>query len=192
MSELQLSLTPERPDQGWTPLHGAEAVASAGLEAAEVCDATVGEFVVLEMAPDVFGQIELGRVGWQLFDLYDAVQGFQVVADERQAMCRQPIPNDQQRLSDLQPEGVQELDDLRALDSAREHPEVEAPEGDAGNDGQLMPVEVVLQDGCLALGSPGAHPGRSFAQSRLIDEDDDPTLFRSVFLERASAPASSA
>src|SRR3982074_3179293 len=145
MSELQLSLTPERPDQAWTALHGAEAVASAGLEIGEVCGATVGEFVVLEMAPDVFSRIELGCIGRKLLDLNGAVQGFQVVADERRSMDGQCGTDDQQGLADLLAEGVQELNDLWALDGAGENPEVETPEGDAGDDGQLMPVEVMLQ-----------------------------------------------
>lgn len=52
-SELQFSLTPERPDQGWAPLNGPKSVASTGLEVAELGDAAVGDLVVLEMAPDV-------------------------------------------------------------------------------------------------------------------------------------------
>src|ERR1019366_8660366 len=106
MSELQLSLMPERPDQGWAPLHGTKAVASTGLQIAEARCAAVGELVVLEMAPDVFGRIKLGRVRGQLFDLDGAVQCFQIVADEGRPVCRQSVPDDQQRLSDLQPEGM--------------------------------------------------------------------------------------
>src|ERR1700690_160136 len=181
MLELQLSLLPERPDQGRTSLHGAQAVARSALQVAEVRGAAVGEFVVLEMAPDVFGRIQFGRVGGQLFDLNGTVQGLQVVAHERRAMGSQSVPDDQQRLADLLPEGVQELDDLRSLDGAGKESEIEAAEGDSGNDRQLAPVEVVLQDRSLALRRPGTHSGRPLAQSGLVDEDDDPPLFRSVF-----------
>ncbi len=106
--------------------------------------AAVGELLMLEMAADVFGRIELGRVGRQLFDLEGTVQCFQTVAHESRPVRWQAVPDDQQRLSDLPAEGMQEFDDLRALDGAREESEVEAPQGDASDDGQLMPVEVVL------------------------------------------------
>ena len=61
-------------------------------------------------------------------------------------------------------------------------PEVEAPARDAGDDRQRVPVEVALQEGGFALGRPRAHPGRAIAQSRPVDEDDDPALFRCAFL----------
>jgi len=136
---------------------------------------------MLQMTPDVFGRIELRCIGRRLLDLDGAVQCFQVIAHESRAMRRQSVPDDQQRLADLLAEGMQELDDLRALDGAWKQPEVETPECDAGNGRQLVPVEVVLQDRRLALGRIGAHTGRPFAVSRLVDEDDDPSLFRSVF-----------
>jgi hypothetical protein len=116
MPEGQLSLTPEHPDQGRTPLHGAKAIASAGLQFAEVHGAAVDEFVVLEMAADVFGRIELGRVGRQLVDLDGAVECFQVPAHESRSMGGEPVPDGQQRLPNLLPEDLQELDNLRILD----------------------------------------------------------------------------
>jgi hypothetical protein len=159
MLELQFSLTPERPDQGRAPLHGAQAIASTGFEVVEVGGATVAEFVMLQMTPDVFGRIELRCIGRQLLDLDGAVQCFQVVAHESRAMRGQSVPDDQQRLAELLPESMQELDDLRTLDGPWKQPEVETPESDAGDDRQLVPVEVVLQDRRLALGSPSAHTG---------------------------------
>jgi hypothetical protein len=89
--------------------------------------------------------------------------------------------DDQQRLADLLPQGVRELDNLRALDGAGEEPEIEALEGDAGDDRELMPIEVMPQNGCFALGRPGAHRRGALAQSGFVDEDDDSSLFRSVF-----------
>jgi len=111
---------------------------------------------------------------------------------QRQLTLEPLVQSTQQRLSDMLPQGVQELDDLRALDGAGEELEAGALEGNAGDDRQLMSVEVMLQDGCFALGRPGAHPGRSLAQSRFVDEEDDSSLFRSVFLASADEFASSA
>src|SRR5450755_93091 len=181
MLELQFCLLPESPDEGRASLHGAQAIARSALQVVEVCSAAVGEFVVFEMAPDVFGRIQFGRVGRQLLDLNGAVQGLQVFAHERRAMRSQSVPNDQQWLADLLAEGMKELDDLRPLDGAGKEPEVKAAEGDSGNNRQLAPVEVILQDRSVALGRPGTHSGWPLAQPGLVDEDDDPPLFHSVF-----------
>jgi hypothetical protein len=76
----------------------------------------------------------------------------------------------------------------------REHqPGPEIPgQLNAGDNGELGPVEVVLQCWGLALRRPSTHPDGSFAKSGLVDEDDDSALFRSVFLKPTSAFASSA
>lgn len=58
------------------------AVANADFQIDEVGGAAVGEFVMLQMAPDVFWGIELGRVGRQLLDLYGTVQSLQVFAHQ--------------------------------------------------------------------------------------------------------------
>jgi hypothetical protein len=81
--ERQLGLTPEGADQGRAPLHRAQAVARTGFQITEVGGATVGECVILQLTPDVFRRIELGRIGRQLFDLHGAVQSLQVVAHHR-------------------------------------------------------------------------------------------------------------
>src|SRR5208337_51973 len=181
ISERHLGLLPERSDQGGPALHRAQAVASAGLEVVEVRCAAVGELVMLQMTPDVLDRIELGRIGRELLDLDGSVEGPQVFAYERRAMGGQAVPDDQQGIADLLPERMQKLDELRALDGIREVPEVEAPEGNVGDHGELMPVEVVLQHRRLTLGRPSTSPRGPFAQSRFVDEDDDSALFRSVF-----------
>ena len=63
ISEGQLSLMPERPDEGGPALHGAQAVASAGFQIVEVNGAAVGKFVMFQMTPEVFGWVEFGCVG---------------------------------------------------------------------------------------------------------------------------------
>lgn len=181
MLELELCLLPEGPDESRASLHRAQAVARAAFQVMEVRGATIGEFMVLEMTPDVFGRVQFGRVGRQLLDLNGSVQGLQVLAHESRAMRGQSVPDDQQRFADLLTEGVQELDDLWPLDGAGKESEVETTEGNSGDDRQLAPIEVVLQDRGVALGRPGTYAGRSLAQSGLVDEDDDSSLFRSVF-----------
>src|SRR6185437_3127637 len=59
--------------------------------------------------------------------------------------------------------------------------EVETLKSDTGDRRELVPVEVVLQDRGLAARCPTTNLSRSFAQSRLVDEDDDSSLFSGVF-----------
>src|SRR5262249_5936871 len=58
---------------------------------------------------------------------------------------------------------------------------VKAIEGDTGHRRELVPVEVILQHGRFAPWRPAAHLGWPLAQSRFVDEDDDPALFSGVF-----------
>ena len=57
------------------------------------------------------------------------------------------------------PEGVEELDDLRPLMAPGKEPEVEAAEGDPGDDRELTPIEVVLQDSGSGPAAPKCAPG---------------------------------
>src|ERR1019366_7717589 len=171
---------PEGTDQSWSTLHGAQAIASPCFQISEIPSAAVGQLVVLEMPPNVFGGVEFRGVGRELLDLDRALEGFEGLAHQRRAMRGQAVPDDEQGFADLTAQGVEKLDDLRTLDRPGKEPEVEAPEGDPGDDRELMPVEVILQDRGLAARCPSAHPGGPFAQSRLVDEDDDSALFCGV------------
>src|SRR5271167_2611970 len=137
--------------------------------------------MVLEMTPDVFSGVELGRIGGQLLNLDGTLERFDVFTHEGRAMRGKTVADDQERGAQLLAEGVQKLNDLWALDGAGKESKVEAAEGNAGDDRELGPVEVILEHGGLAARRPGAHPSGSLAQSRLVDEDDDSALFRSVF-----------
>src|ERR1039457_6095718 len=138
------------------------------------------------MTPDVLGGVELGGIGRELLDLDRSLEGFEILAHQCRAMRGQAVPAHEQGFADLTAERVQELDDLRTLDCTRKESEVEASKSDPGDDRELMPVEVILQDRGLAARRPGAHPGRPLAPSRLIYEDDDSALFCGFFLEPAS------
>jgi hypothetical protein len=75
----------------------------------------------------------------------------------------------------------EELDDLRAFDRTGEEPEVETPPRDAGDRGEQVPVEMVLEDRRLPPGRPGPAAVGPLAQSALVDEDDRLPLRGSVF-----------
>ena len=181
---------PESTDQGRATLHGTQAVASTGFQIGEVPGAAIGEFVVLEMTPDVLRGVELGGIGRELLDLDGALEGFEVLAHERRAMRGQAVPDHEQGFADLASQGIEELDDLRAFDCTRKESEVEAPEGDSGDDRELMPVEVVLQDRVSPRGAQvRTRVGRSLSPDSSMKTMIRP-CFAAFFLELASVSAS--
>lgn len=143
--------------------------------------AQVGDLPVLEVAPDVLNRIEFRRIGWQVVKDDTIALGLDECAHQSALVGLEAVPNDQQLALDLARERGQELHQLWALDAAGEEPEVEVPEGHAGNGGALLPGEAVLQHRRLPLGRPGAHPGRPFAQSRFVDEDEGAPLAPGFF-----------
>ena len=106
-----------------------------------------------------------------------ALHGPQAVA----CAMREFVPDHQHLTSDLPPQGVEKLNQLRTLDRTWKESEVEALESDPSDRRELVPVEVILQDRGVAARCPTANLSRSFAQSRFVDKDDDSPLFSGVF-----------
>src|SRR5581483_12120164 len=139
---------------------------------AQVSGAEVGHRVVFEIAPDVLDRIELRGVGGQILQRQRSVLLFDVVFHQARAVGLQAVPDDQHLATDGRLQRLQELNDLRTLDRAREETEVEAPEAHSGNHRELLPGEAVLQNRSLALRGPGACATGAFRQSRLVNKDD--------------------
>src|SRR5205823_876480 len=133
---------------------------------------------------NVFDGIELRSVCRQPFENDVAGECFDEVLDHPAAVRRQTIPNDQQLAVDLVGERLQEFHELGTTDRPGVKAEVEAPAGDYR---QLLPVKTVLENRCLSSACPGLDPGRSFAQSRFVDEDDGSPFAERLFLAPASA-----
>jgi len=117
-----------------------------------------------------------------------ALHGPQAVA----CAMREFVPDHQNLASDLPNQRVKKFNQLLSLDRPRIQSEIEVLKGDASDRRQMVPIEMILQDRGVPAGCPTTNPSRSFAQSRLVDEDDGSPLFSSVFLTPASARASSA
>ncbi len=86
VSECQICLLPERAHQRWSSLHGAQPIACAGLQVAHVLGAAIGQLVMPQMSPYVFGGIQLWSVRRQRRDLHSAFERFQILAHQRAAM----------------------------------------------------------------------------------------------------------
>ena len=87
--------------------------------------AEVGQLVVFEVAPDVFGGVEFWRVGRKAVD----VESPGVALDERGDLAAsvdgRPVPDDQEFAADVAQQQAEEFDHLRAFDRAVVEPEVE-------------------------------------------------------------------
>lgn len=56
-------MLPERPDQTGAATHPLQRAEGVYAQLAQILRAEIGQFVLLEMAPDVFGRIQFGRIG---------------------------------------------------------------------------------------------------------------------------------
>ena len=93
----------------------------------QIAGAVVRHGVMFEISPDAFDGVHIRRVSGQVVDHDLTALGFHMCPHEFRAMRLQAIPYDQQPLADRGLQGFEELDDLRTLDRAGEHSEVEAP-----------------------------------------------------------------
>src|ERR1700722_4635556 len=177
----QFRLLPEGRDQCAAALHRAQIAASTLAQIGEVAGTVVRHCVMFEVAPDVFDRVQFRRIGRQMLQGDATVEALDVFFDQPRAMRLQAVPDDQKLLADRGLQGLEELNDLRALDRTGEETKVETPIAHAGDDRELLPREAVLQDRCLALRGPGTCAAGSFGQTRFVDEDDYSALPRSDF-----------
>lgn len=139
----------------------------------------------LEPGPLESDGIEIGRVGRQQGHLYRTVRAVEVGAhDPALVLGGAAVPDDQQLVLELCAQGFEELHNLRGLDRAVDQPKQEVRACQASDHRDVLPVEEELDDRRLSLRSPGAHPRRPLAQARLVDEDDQPPLGRTLFIPR--------
>jgi len=147
-----------------------------------VLGADVGKLVLLPVPPDVFHRIKFRSVARQVLGLDVAVGVADELLYERATMCRQTVPNDQQRTMNVTHQRLEEVDHLGSADPLGIEPEVEVAKGDAGGRRKLLPIEVECQNGRLSARRPSAAAIRLQAQSAFIDEDDRALLCLGFFL----------
>src|ERR1700693_394902 len=148
-SDRQLCLLPERGDEPRSTLHGFQTVACKGADFTNSMKAQIGQFALLHVSPNVFDGIELRSVCRQPFENDVAGECFDEVLDDAATMRRQTIPDDEQLAVDLVGERLQEFHELGTTDRTGVEAEVEAPEAQAGDYRQLLPVKTVLENRCL-------------------------------------------
>src|ERR1035437_1608029 len=182
MTSPKSSLNPASGDDRRSFLSALELVAGGDMQLGEIVGTVVGQRMTLEPCPKVFDRIQIGRVRGQEGDLYMPVERIQILAHQEAAMRPQAIPHHQQRLAQVRFERLQERDDFFLLDTALVQPEQAVGASKTSDDRDMIPIEVKLDNRRLALGCPGTNPRRAFADSRLVDEDDQTTFSLGFFL----------
>ena len=182
MTLPKCSLHPASSDDRRSFLRAPELVAGGGVQFGEIVGAVIGQRMTLEPSPEIFDWIQIGRVRGKESDLDMPVDRIQILAHQAAAMRPQAIPDHEQRLAQVGFERLQERDDFLLLDTALVQPEQAVAARQAGDDRDMIPVEVKLNDRRLAFGRPGANPRGAFADSRLVDEDDQAAVSLGFFL----------
>ena len=148
----------------------------------EIARAEVRQLVLFQLRPDVLRRVQFRRVRWQIVDLDLSVQCLDVVVNQAAAMAGQPIPDQQHRTMNLLPKVLDKIEDFCFAHCSRVQAEVKLPHRNAGGDGEIIPIELVLQDRRDAPPRPGADSVRTLAEPALVYEDDDSPLFLGFFL----------
>ncbi len=127
-------------------------------------------------------RVQLGSIGRQVLDLDPAIQRIQVFVHEPAPVRGEAIPDDQQIARNAADQVLEEDHQVLGADRLFEQLEVEVPFGNASDQGQSLPVEVMEQDRSLPARRPSAAPVRPLTQSAFVDEDDRTPLFAGFFL----------
>lgn len=178
----QFSLFPEGGDQVVASAHAPQGAGGGVTEFPAVLGTEVGQFMLLEMTPDVLGGIQFGGIGWQGLQVDPLIQCADEVPHRPTAVNPRAIPDNQQSSGQMPQQMAQELDDLGTLDRSVKELEIEVGEGQSRHHRELLPIEVVLQHRRTTTRGPSANPVRLLAQSALINEDNQPIFAERFFL----------
>ena len=111
-----------------------------------------------------------------------AVECRQVVLYEAATVTGETIPDEQNGPIDLFVQMSDKVQDFFLAHGSFVQAEVELPEGHTGGDGEVVPVELMLQDRRDAAPGPSAYSMRPLAEAALVYEDDDSALLLGFFL----------
>src|SRR5574340_534179 len=166
------SLHPASGDDRRTFLRALELVAGIGVQLAQIRRAVVGQRMPLEPCPQVFDRIQVWRIGRQEGQLDMTAQPVQIFAHQFAAVRLQPVPDNQQWLFEVRLECLQEFDDLFFPDASLVQAEQAVVACQPGDNRNVIPVEVKLDDRRASPGSPSAHARRAFADPGFVDKND--------------------
>lgn len=170
MTLKQTGLHPTSRNDIRTKLGTLELVAGSRLQLGQIVRAEVRQCMTFEPGPQIFDRVQVGRVRRQESNLDMSIGAVQVFPYQFRPVRLEAIPDNQQRLLEVGLERLEKLDDLFLLDAAFVETKKTGKSGKSGNDRQVLPVEMELDDRRLPLGRPSTHPCWSFAEARLVDK----------------------
>src|SRR6266404_32123 len=168
--------------------HAGHALARGRVRLPQARGAAIRQFLSLEIAPQVFHRVQVGGVTGQAFHSQPVPLASQVRLHDAALVSGQAVPDQggllaAQMPTQVAPEGDQALGVVAvgaSLEIKTSAPVVPAV-GQGGTKRELLPVEGVNQDRCLAARRPGATNGRALGDAALILEDDPGFAAPSVF-----------
>lgn len=146
MTSPKRSLHPAHGNNRGAHLRAFEFVACGRVQLAQIVGTVVCQGMPLEPRPQIFDGIEVGGIGRKKGDLDVPVQRIEVVAHQTAAMRLQAIPDYQQGLLQMRFQRFEKFDNLLFLDAALVQPEQTVGACNPGNNRDMIPVEVKLND----------------------------------------------
>src|SRR5439155_11314127 len=93
MSERQPGMTQKREGQLRLPAHTGKACAEWRAQRGEVRRADIGQLAGLDVAPELFDRVQVGRIAWQPLDRQPRVLSGQVGGHHAARVTTQAIPD---------------------------------------------------------------------------------------------------
>jgi len=150
----------------------------------------IGHDAAIQMAPNIFHRVELGRIGRQPFQRQPAllIDLVEIVEGGSALVGGQAVPEEGDRSRKLAAQGLDKIHQVRTFDRAFLEAEAEADRATAGradqdaDRGESLPIEVMNQFRGVAAWSPGAADGRLLGKAALIEKNQERAVAAGFFL----------
>jgi len=143
----------------------------------------VADFMSFEMTPHILDRVEFRRISRKALQDDALSGGGDVMLDQKTAMDRRAIPQDQNFAGDVPLQVPEKLNDLWAFDAALVDLKVKPPQRQAANNRKAFPVERLVQHRSLPARRPSADSRRPGAQPAFIYENDGSSLLARFFFK---------
>jgi hypothetical protein len=146
--------------------------------------AQVSKLDPLEVSPDPFVGIEVGRVAGKLLqvDALGTAIG-QELLDDLGSMDESAVPDHREKTGDMTQQVLQETNDILATVGPVLDTQVQVPVGSDAADGrEMIPSERHLQDRRLSSGSVGAHHRGEQVEAALVYPEEGSAFLLGLFL----------
>ena len=127
--------------------------------------------MLFPVAPEVLHRVKLRGISRETFHPDFALQAFQILPHESAAVGGHTVPDDEQPALHVALEVFQKINHLLGLDCTGVEAKVKVPPRQSGDGRKFLPVEVELQDRCLAFGTPCAYTVWLLAQATFVNKD---------------------